>query len=89
MDVIGKKPNNRQKAFMFTRLVERLNNLGERHQIIFTLIVAFCFICISWGVEKILEQYIFPHKPLHGYVLIIAAGLAVLWLIQHLILHVI
>jgi hypothetical protein len=74
---------------MFTEIVTKLSALGQRHQIIFTIIVAFCFICISWGIEKILDEHVFPHKPLHGYILIITSSLVILWLIQHLILHVV
>lgn len=74
---------------MFTKVITKLNALGEHHQVIFTLIVAFCFICISWGIEKILDEHIFPHKPLRAYILIITIGLVILWLIQHLVLHVV
>lgn len=72
----------------YSNLYEKLSSFGHQHQIIFGIIVAFVFILISWGIEKILDQYVFPNKSLKSYVCVVAAGLVVLWVVQHFILHV-
>lgn len=74
---------------MFSKIVEKINTFGDHHQTLFAVIIAFAIICCSWGVEKILEEYVFPHKPLYGYIATIMGGLLLLWLTKHFILHVI
>lgn len=72
---------------MFSKLADQLSTFAEHHQVLITLIVAFSVICISWGIEKILEEYIFPHKPLRGYVGTIVIGLMILWLTKYVVLY--
>lgn len=73
---------------MFSNLFDKLMNFEEHHQVVFALIVAFGIICFSWGIENILEYYIFPKKPLYGYITAISVGLSILWLTKHVILKV-
>jgi hypothetical protein len=73
---------------MFSKLFKKLDTFEEHHQVLFALVVVLGIILISWGVEKILEEHIFPHRPFYGYVVVIVAGLAVLWLAKHVVLHV-
>lgn len=73
---------------MFAKLLQKINTFADHHQILFAIIIGFCFISISWAVERIFDEYIFPDKPLHGYVGTIAIALAILWLTKHVILHV-
>lgn len=73
---------------MYSELFQKFSSFASHHQIIFTIIISFCVIAISWGVEKLLEEYIFYKHPLHGYLISVSGGLLTLWLIQHFILHV-
>lgn len=72
---------------MFGRIIAKMSDFADHHQIFFTVLIAFCIICISWAVERIFDEYIFPHKPLHGYLITIAGALLMLWVIKHVILH--
>lgn len=73
---------------MFSKLFKKLDTFEEHHQALFALVVILSIILISWGVEKILEEHIFPGKPFYGYVVVIVAGLFVLWFAKHVVLHV-
>lgn len=74
---------------MFTDVFDKMSSFANHHQALFASIVAVCLICFSWGVEKLLESYLFPKKPIYGYITAITASLVVLWFTQHFILHVI
>jgi hypothetical protein len=74
---------------MFKQFFAKLSTFGEHHQALTAFIITFAIICISWGIERILEEYVFPRKPLYGYLLAISGGLFLLWLTKHVILHVI
>lgn len=73
---------------MFEKLFVKLKDFEDHHQVLFALIVTFGIICFSWGVENILEKFIFPNKPVFGYITAILVGLFLLWLTKHIILHV-
>jgi len=73
---------------MFGRLVEKLNNFASHHQFFFAALIALSIICISWGVERILDHYIFPRKKLMDYVIAIFGGLILFLCVQHFVLHV-
>lgn len=73
---------------MFSKLIAKLSELGSHHQVATAIIVTFSAICISWGVERIFDHYIFTNKQLRHYLIVISIALIVLWLTQHFILHV-
>lgn len=72
---------------MLTKLWDRLHTFQDHHQVLFALIVAFAVIAASWGLQKLLETYFFPTRPVYGYVLAIVLGLALLWLTKHVIMQ--
>lgn len=72
---------------MFENVWNKLSQFADHHQAIFAVIVGFSIICLSWGVEKILDHYLFSIKKPYGYLVAIAFGLSLLWLTQHYILH--
>lgn len=74
---------------MFSELFTKIGTFGEHHQTFIAILVTFCLICIAWAIEKIFEEYIFPHKPLYGYLGVLGLGLFILWLTKHVILHVV
>ncbi len=74
---------------MLQKIFQKVIRLADHHQAMFALIVTLCFILLGWGVEKLLETYLFPKKPVYGYIFAVIVGLALLWLTQHYILHVI
>jgi|LakMenEpi03Aug12_release.lakeMendotaPanAssembly.Ray.scaffolds.fasta_scaffold3907910_1 hypothetical protein len=74
---------------MFSKLLDKISEFADHHQAIFAFIITFSVICLTWGVEKMLESYLFPQKPIFGYLTAIISGLTLLWLTQHYILHVI
>ena len=73
---------------MFSEFFSKFDSIAKHHQIFFTIIIAFCVIAISWGVEKILEEYVFYKNPLHGYIICVIGGLFMLYLVEHFILHI-
>lgn len=74
---------------MFSELFTKINSFGAHHQILIAIIVGVCLIAITWAIEKVFEEYIFPHKPWYGYLLTIIIALLALWITKHFILHVI
>lgn len=73
---------------MFAELFQKLNEFEDHHQVLFALIVTLGIVCFSWGIEKLLEEYIFPKRPLYGYLIAIVMGLVLLGLCKHVILRV-
>lgn len=73
---------------MFVELFHKLKDLEEHHQVIFAILVVLGIVCFSWGIEKILEEYIFHKKPLCGYLCAIIIGLLLLWATKHILLKV-
>jgi hypothetical protein len=80
--------NTEKGSGMFEQLATKLSELGSHHQMAFTIVITFSVICMSWAVERIFDHYIFTTKPLHGYLAVIFIALFLLWLTQHVILHV-
>lgn len=74
---------------MFVKFFEKVNTFKDHHQAFIGLIIAIGVVCFSWGLERILEEYIFPKKPFYGYIISIFIGLTFLWLTKHVILNVI
>ena len=72
---------------MFAKMFDKLSTFADHHQAIIAAIVTLSIICISWGIEKILEHHIFYKNPLRGYLIAIIGGILTLWLVQHYILH--
>ncbi len=72
---------------MFSEFFDKFDTFAEHHQIFFTIMIAFCIIAISWGVEKLLEEYIFHKAPLRGYIIAVLGGLITLYIIKHIVLH--
>jgi|GEM_PF-971626 len=72
----------------YSNLYDKLSEFGHHHQILFGVIVALCVMIISWGIERILDVYIFPSKHIYAYIGAVVSGLGVLWIIQHFVLHV-
>jgi len=73
---------------MVSKFLTKLSTFADHYQILFTLLVALCVISMSWAIEQILDIFILPHKPLHGYLSVIIISLLILWLTKHLVLHV-
>jgi hypothetical protein len=74
---------------MFSELLEKINSFGEHHQAVIAIIITVCIISISWAIERIFDEFIFPHKPWYGYFLTIMIAVLMLWITKHFILHVI
>jgi hypothetical protein len=74
---------------MFTELFKNFSTFAASHQILITGLIAFGLICLTWGIEKILETYLFPKKPIFGYLIAILGGIALLWTLKHVILKAI
>jgi uncharacterized membrane protein YwzB len=74
---------------MFAELFAKINSFGAHHQAIIAIIIAVCLISISWAIERIFDEFIFPHKPWYGYMLTIIIAVLLLWITKHFILHVI
>ena len=73
---------------MFEKLITKIGSFADHHQVLVAIAVAICVVCVSWSFEQLLEHYVFPKKPLYGFISVILGGLFLLWLIQHYILHV-
>jgi hypothetical protein len=73
---------------MFTEIFEKVDSFAHHHQALFAFIVGVSAICFSWGVEKLLEEYLFPNNKLYGYLTAIFGGLSIMWLTKHFVLHV-
>jgi hypothetical protein len=74
---------------MFREIFNKLHTFADHHQLCIALFIGFCIICVTWGVEKLLEEYIFTKKSFFSYIVAVLGGLLLLWVAQHCILHVI
>jgi hypothetical protein len=73
---------------MFRPVFDKVGSFGSHHQALFALVVTLSFVSFAWGFEKLLETYLFPRKPVYGYVVAVIGGLAALWLTKYFVLHV-
>lgn len=71
---------------MFSKLFDNLDKFADHHQAIIASLVTFSIICISWGIEKLMEHHC-RKNPLRGYIIAVVGGLTILWTIQHFVLH--
>lgn len=74
---------------MFSKLFSKMSTFADHHQAIIAALVTLSVICVSWGFEKILENFVFHKKTFTGYFIVVCTGLLMLWLIQHYVLHAI
>ena len=73
---------------MLEKIWDKLNTFQDHHQVFFALIVISGIVCFSWGLERFLEEYVFPKKSLKSYIIAISFGLLIFLLTKHVILHV-
>lgn len=73
---------------MFLKIINKFNTLTTHHQLIFAALATLSFIVLTWGIEKLLESYLFPSRPVVGYFLAVIGSLGMLVLVQHFVLHV-
>jgi hypothetical protein len=73
---------------MLHKLSEKIRTTRHHHQVVVVLLVGFGIVCASWGVEGILEDYIFVSKSLAEYITAIISGLVLLWLAKHYIARI-
>jgi len=69
-------------------LIDKLSSFGEHHQLLVALAAAFGIVAVTWGTERLLEEYVLPKKKPYSYFVAIGGGLALLWVTKHFILHV-
>lgn len=74
---------------MFKELFTKINSFADHHQVIIGIIIGMSIICCTWGFENLLQHFLFPKKPLYGYIIAALGGLLMLWLTKHYILHAI
>lgn len=72
---------------MLDRLWQRLITFQDHHQVLFAVIIALGIISCSWGIEKLFETFLFPRRPVYGYIFALFMGALLLWITKHLILH--
>lgn len=72
---------------MFKKLFDKFNSFAGRHQALITLTIIFALICITWGIEHLIEMY-FAQFEIYAYLGSIFLGLFLLWLTRHFMLHV-
>ena len=72
---------------MFNNIFEKVGAFEHHHQAIFAIVVAVGIVLFSWGIEKILEHYIFPRKPLAGYISMVVLGVFLLWMTKVVVLN--
>lgn len=73
---------------MFAELIKKLNDFQDHHQVIFAVIVICGVVCFSWGVEKLLEEYVFTKNSKASYITAIIIGLIIFFLTNHIVLNV-
>lgn len=78
---------NKKGVSMFASFFQKMGSFADHHQLLIAGIIAFSVICLTWGVEKLLELYLFPTKPARGYVAAVLLGLSLLWIIKHFTLR--
>lgn len=74
---------------MFENIAETVSSFETHHQLLVAALAIVGLVCLSWGVENIIEQYIFPHKPLYSFLFMICMGLFLLWLAKHVVLKLV
>lgn len=72
---------------MFSSFFQKVSNFADHHQIIIAGVIAFSVTCLTWGIEKMLEAYLFPKNPARGYITAVLIGLILLWITKHFTLR--
>jgi hypothetical protein len=70
---------------MVPQFFNKLSEFAGHHQVFVLLLTGFAFICASWSVEKILENFVFTDNSLMGYMGAIVGSLSVIWVIRHFV----
>ena len=74
---------------MFSDFFAKVGSFMGHHQMLVGALVAFFLITSTWGIEKLMETYLFPNKPIVGFFVAALGGVIGLWLLQHYVLHII
>ncbi len=68
---------------MFANFFQKMSTFADHHQLLIAGIIAFSVISLTWGVEKLLETYLYPNNPTRGYVVAVLLGITLLWVLKH------
>jgi len=74
---------------MFKEILQKVNELEHHYQAFFALVVAIAVVMFSWGFEKLLEEYVFPKKPLFGYLFAVFFGILLLVCLKFVLLDLV
>jgi len=72
---------------MLADFFKKFGTFAHHHQLIIGAVIALSAIMITWGIEKILETYVFPKNRIRDFIMAVFIGLALLWLIKHFTLR--
>ncbi|HJM68776.1 MAG TPA: hypothetical protein QGF02_02400 [Candidatus Babeliales bacterium] len=72
---------------MFKEIFSRVSELEHHYQAVFAVVVAIGVVLFSWGIEKLLEEYVFHHRPLFGYIFSVLFGVFLLWMTKVVVLN--
>ena len=68
---------------MFSSFFKKVGTFADHHQLLIGGIIFVSIVLVTWGIEKILEAYIFPRQRERDSIIAVTIGLALLWLIKH------
>lgn len=72
---------------MFASFFNKLSTFADHHQLIIGAIIAVSIILVTWGIERILETYVFKKNRGIDYLIAVSIGLSFLWIIKHFTLR--
>jgi len=68
----------------------KITSAATHHQLFVAAIAAVSLVCLTWAIEKILDDHLLGgKKTIATYLTVIVVALTLLWIIKHYILHVI
>ena len=76
---------------MLKQVFDKLTTLEDHHQLFFAALVLIAVVLFSWGIEKIVEDYVLPHRrhaPIVTYFSAILLGILIFMLTKGILLHV-
>lgn len=72
---------------MFASFFQKMSTFADHHQLLIGGIIAVSIILVTWGIEKLLETYVFKKNRAMDYIIAVSVGLTLLWVIKHFTLR--
>ena len=71
---------------MLPKVLTKFMTISQNHQVIVGAMVTISVACFSWGIQHLLERFMFPNRRVLGYIVAAGLGFLFLWIAKQYIL---